>query len=592
MDIRQIRLLHLRQRMRQENIKAYIIPTGDYHSSEYVSDYYKVREFYSGFTGSNGMLVVFDNEAGLFTDGRYFIQAERELGGSGIDLYRMGEEKVPTVFEYLESRVGQGMKLAGNGKVMSFSFAEEVQRVCEKTGCDFLTDINIAEELFENRPDRPCGRIRQLPIELTGETTAMKLSRVREELAKAGCDGMFLSRLDDIMWLFNIRGEDVPYNPVALSYAFLDHERAVLFIQNLSELQTDLFMVRSYDEVDVWLKNELSLEQKIAVDPKSVSRFFYELISQHAKAVKIQNPVMLLKAVKNETEIRNLREIYRKDSAAVIKFIYWLKKSIKNQAITEIDAVEYLHRKREEIDEFMGESFQTISAYRANAAMMHYEPVTERPVTVLAEGMLLVDSGGQYLGGTTDVTRTIVLGEISDEEKLHFTKVAAGMLRLSAAKFPEGCTGRNLDILARQPLWELGIDYKCGTGHGIGYMLNVHEDPQAVRWKPTDRSVDGILKAGMLLSNEPGVYIENGYGIRTENVLLVREDEKTADGQFLSFETLTFVPIDLEAVDVEKLDERDKRLLNEYHRSVYKNTSDLLTEEEAAWLREAVRPVV
>ena len=276
----------------------------------------------------------------------------------------------------------------------------------------------------------------------------------------------------------------------------------------------------------------------------------------------------------------------------MIKFIYWLKKNIKNQAITEIDAVEYLHRKREEIDEFMGESFQTISAYRANAAMMHYEPVTERPVTVLAEGMLLADSGGQYLGGTTDVTRTIVLGEISDEEKLHFTKVAAGMLRLSAAKFPEGCTGRNLDILARQPLWELGIDYKCGTGHGIGYMLNVHEGPQAVRWKPTDRSADGILKAGMLLSNEPGVYIENRYGIRTENVLLVREDEKTADGQFLSFETLTFVPIDLEAVDVEKLDERDKRLLNEYHRSVYENTSDLLTEEEAAWLREAVRPVV
>ena len=591
MNQRNERLRALRQEMKREGIDALLIPTADYHDSEYVSDYFKAREYYSGFTGSNGTLVIFMEEAGLFTDGRYFIQAEKELSGSGIDLYRMGEEDVPTIFELLEQKLKSGSRIAADGRVITLKFAEQLERVCEK--CHFLlrTDCDLAGKLWKERPKRPAGKIRKLSKELCGENVPEKLERVRKVLEKNGCDGIFLNRLDDIMWLFNIRGEDVRYNPVALSYAFVDKERAVLFLQDTTFSAGDGCIVEDYDCVGEWLSHNLLKGQKIAVDRNHISAYFHEIIRLRAEAVKTENPIEILKAVKNETEIENIRKVYRNDSAAVVKFLYWLKQNIGKVPMTEVSVSDCLHRKREECEGFLEESFPTISAYRENAAMMHYEPSLEHPVKIEAEGTLLVDSGGQYQGGTTDVTRTIVLGEITQKEKLHFTKVACGMLRLSNAKFLEGCTGRNLDILARQPLWELGIDYKCGTGHGIGYMLNVHEGPQAVRYKPTELSSDGILRPGMLLSDEPGVYLEGEYGIRTENVLLVKKAEKTSSGQFLCFEMLTFVPIDLEAVDVSLMEEKDRILLNQYHKAVYETIAPLLTEEEAEWLKTQTAPV-
>lgn len=590
MDAVKTRLQRLRQKMEQEEIAALVIPTADFHASEYVGDYFKVREYYSGFTGSNGTLVILPDEAGLWTDGRYFIQAERELTGSGITLYRMGEEKIPTVFEFLEKRMQKGERIAADGRVVSLSFSDKIEKICKKCGCFFLTETDPAGDLWEERPKRPNGPVHSLPLSLTGEDVTSKLSRVRRELARRECDSLLLNRLDDIMWLFNIRGKDVPYNPVALSYAYLTMEKAVLFVQD-SSFSMDGVLTKPYDGFGGWLDSETDRGKRTAVDETSISISLYRKLAENGEAVRMANPVEALKAVKNETEINRLREVYRKDSAAVVKFLYWLKKNAGKIDITEISAAEYLHQKRAETEGFQEESFATISAYRENAAMMHYEPSNKHPVRVRAEGMLLVDSGGQYLGGTTDVTRTVVLGPVSDAEILHFTKTAVGMLRLAAARFPEGCTGRNLDILARGPLWDLGIDYKCGTGHGVGYMLNVHEGPQAVRWRPTEPSSDGVLLPGMLISDEPGVYREGKYGIRTENILLVKKDEKTEDAQFLSFEMLTFVPIDLAGIDRSLLEERDRRLLNEYHRQVYEETAPYLTAAEAEWLREQTAPV-
>ncbi len=593
----QKRLATLRRVMEELHVDYYMVTTADYHNSEYVSDYFKVRKYLCGFTGSNGTLVVSQRAAGLWTDGRYFIQAEKELAGTGVSLYRMGEEGVPTIEAYLREQLQEGESLGFDGRTISVNRGKHLEELLHEKQGKVVWDRDLAELVWQERPPFPASRVYVLPEEVTGKNVTEKLAEVREKLKEKKADALLLSKLDDIMWLFNIRGNDVECNPVALSYAYITLDGAEIFLsQKAVDDETAAYFEKHH--IRLWDYNEITnhLQRvipgtKVWIDDTQCSYALYRLLEGRAEIQKGANPTELMKAVKNDTELARMREIYRQDSAAVCKFIYWLKNQIGNTTLTEYDAAMYLDGLRKQIPGFVELSFPTISAYAENAAMMHYEATEEQAKKLQSEGMLLVDSGGQYLGGTTDVTRTIVLGEISEEVKGHFTAVASGMLQLSDVHFLYGCSGRNLDILARQPLWDLHIDYKCGTGHGVGYLLNVHEGPQNIRWRFAQGSNEAILEPGMAVTNEPGVYIEGSHGIRTENVLVVTEDVKNGDGQFLKFETLTFVPIDRDAIDASRMSAENLERLNAYHKRVREVITPYLEEAEAKWLYEVTEPI-
>lgn len=595
MDIKD-KLALLRTKMEEEKIDYYLIPTADYHNSEYVGDYFKVREYFSGFTGSNGNLLISKDQAGLWTDGRYFIQAEKELAGSGITLFRMQEEGVPTIKEYLEEHVAENGTVGFDGRVVTAAYGKALEDALHNKGIKICYEKDLAGSLWKGRPEMSAKQVSVLPEELCGMSVAEKLAKVREKMKAAKCTAHLIVGLDDLMWLFNIRGGDVECNPVALSYGFLTMTECYLFLQP-NAIDDTLrqyaqkwgITLKPYAEIETFLDAEA--KEKVLLDDKNVNYTLYKVLQKRAEIVSGINPSEQLKAVKNPTELKHMEEVYLQDSVAVTKFIYWLKKNIGNMPIDEYSAAMHMDSLRRNIKGFLDLSFPTISAYRENAAMMHYEATPSAHKELKPEGMLLVDSGGQYMGGTTDVTRTIVLGEISEEVKKHFTAVAVGMLRLSAAKFLSGCTGRNLDILARESLWEMNIDYKCGTGHGIGYILNVHEGPQGIRWRYLEGAKEAVIEAGMVISNEPGVYIEGSHGIRTENVIVTRSGVKNSDGQFLYFDTLTFVPIDLEAIEPSYMQEIDMKRLNDYHKQVYDKVSPYLEEEERLWLMEATKPI-
>lgn len=593
----QDRLGQLREEMKRVGVDFYLIPTADFHNSEYVHAFFKTREYFSGFTGSNGTLLVWQKGAGLWTDGRYFVQAERELAGTGIELYRILQEGVPTIKEFLEQEMKAGQTLGFDGRVMPTATGVELEKVLSKIGSHIDYECDLADKVWKNRPLLPAGEVWVLPEEVAGESLKDKLKKVKDSCAGMGALSFFLSKLDDIMWLLNIRGCDVDCNPVALSYFYMSEEEAVLFIQNqtLSKpvkeyLEQNQIRVEEYATVQTFLKNRCK-KWKVLVDKRYCSYAFYRVLQDGQEIVDGKNPTELLKAIKNPVELSHMHEIYLKDSLAVTKFIYWLKTNIGKQEITEITAADYLEKLRREIPEFLDLSFPTISAYNANAAMMHYEATEECHAVLKQEGLLLVDSGGQYMGGTTDVTRTIILGPVSKEVKKHYTLTAAGMLQMTHAKWLYGCTGRNLDILARQPLWELGIDYQCGTGHGVGYVLNVHEGPQSLRWRFSEGMAEAVLEEGMDVTNEPGVYIPGSHGIRIENVLVVKRAEKNEYGQFMCFDTLTFVPLDPEAIDTSCLTETQRMYLNEYQKSVYVKLAPYLSEEEREWLKQQTREI-
>ena len=596
------RLNALKTVMKQKNMDYYLIPTGDYHGSEYVSEYFKVREFFSGFTGSNGTLLVGPVETCLWTDGRYFIQAEKELDGTGIFLQKMGEKNVPTIGEYLKGHIGEGETIGFDGKVVTAAFGRKLEEVLSGKKVQFSYEEDLADALWIDRPTFKQNEmiVPEDEIGLFGKATPDKLSGIREKLKEADVSALVLSKLDDIMWLFNIRGKDVECNPVAFSFAIITMTDTYLFVgeqvinaELLVKAQKDGFVLKPYNFFLDSLKT-LNLGEKIWLCENSTPYAVYKCFEED-KLYLYSNPTELMKAVKNETELNNIREFYLKDSVAVTKFIYKMKKEreriSQGKAMTEYDAMLLMDSLREEIPGYLDKSFTTISAYGENAAMMHYEATKENCALLKNEGMLLVDSGGQYLGATTDVTRTIAMGMVTEEMKVHFTKVAEGMLSLANARFMYGCTGRNLDILARGPLWEIGMDYKCGTGHGVGYILNVHEGPQNIRYRYIESASEAVLEEGMLVTDEPGVYIAGQYGIRTENVLLVQREFENEDGQFMKFEMLTFVPIDLELIDIKCLDERTKDNLNEYHRQVYEKVGPYLSEEERCWLKENTKNV-
>lgn len=590
------RIRLLQEKMESENIDFFLVPTADYHNSEYVSDYFKVREYFSGFTGSNGTLVVSRSDVGLWTDGRYFVQAEKELDGSGITLFRMQEEGVPTIKEYLKQNMKEGEVLGFDGRVVDASYGRELEENLQHIKTSFRYEDDIAGNLWADRPGMPCAPVTILPEEICGQNVADKVKRVRSVMQEKKCSAHLLAKLDDLMWLLNIRGADVECNPVALSYGYLTMTDFYLFIQEKAvseELRKYAaergITIKAYGEIEAFL--EESAAGKVLIDDKNINYRLYRILQNKAEIVTDVNPSEKMKAVKNPVELEYMEKVYIQDSVALTKFIYWLKSNIGKIPINEYSAAMYLDNLRRKVDGFLDLSFPTISGYKENAAMMHYEATETENSELAPDGMLLVDSGGQYLGGTTDVTRTIVLGKIDDEIKKHFTAVAVGMLSLSAAKFLYGCTGRNLDILAREPLWNMDIDYKCGTGHGIGYILNVHEGPQSIRWRYVESIKEAVIEAGMVMSNEPGVYKAGSHGIRTENVIVARNGVKNEDGQFMYFDTLTYVPIDLDGILPEYMQKADIERLNAYHKAVYEKVSPYLTDDESRWLKEATRPI-
>lgn len=586
------RLKQLRAQMKQAGIDFYMMPTADFHNSEYVNDYFKVREYFCNFTGSNGTLLVWQEGAGLWTDGRYFIQAEKELQGTSVTLFRMLDEGVPTIEEFLAENMKEGQTLGFDGRVISAMDGVSYEEKLAGKKITFAYEQDLAEQIWTDRPAFPAGKVTVLDEAVAGRSVEEKLAQTREQMSKDGADSMVLTKLDDLMWLYNIRGCDVECNPVAMSYSYITMDRAVLFIQDaaLSEEVKAYFAkhnicVDAYENTMDALK-KLTPGEKVLLDDRYCSYTIYKILARNQIIVKAKNPTELLKAIKNPVELANMEKVYLQDSVAVTKFIYWLKKNIGKMEITEISASDYLEQLRRQIPGFLDLSFPTIAGYKANAAMMHYEATPDSYATLKPEGMLLVDSGGQYLGGTTDVTRTIVLGPISEEEKYHYTLVAAGMLQMTHAHWIHGCSGRNLDILAREPLWNIGLDYKCGTGHGVGYILNVHEGPQNLRWRFTGGMVEAVFEDGMDITNEPGVYIEGSHGIRIENVMVARNDVKNEYGQFMHFDTLTWVPIDRDAIDEKYLTDQQKGFLQEYQQTVYEKVSPYLNEEEKEWLKK------
>ncbi|MCI9386100.1 MAG: aminopeptidase P family protein [Lachnospiraceae bacterium] len=587
----------LQKLLAQENIDFYIVPTADYHSSEYVSDYFKMRAFLSGFTGSAGTLVVGNEEAGLWTDGRYFVQAEKELEGSGIVLYRMEEEGVPTIKEYLGKQVTEGQTIGFDGRVVSASFGKELEEALADKDVKFVYDRDVAAQLWKDRPAMPMSRLWIVPEESCGMRVEEKLSRVRERMAEEGAEHLLIAKLDDIMWLYNVRANDVEHNPVALSYTFLSMDAAVLFIQDeaLTEevkahLEKSGVSCQKYTDISDYLKN-CAIKGKVWCSGAGSNYMLYKLVQSRAELVDKENPTELLKAVKNPVELENIRRCYLEDSVVLTKFLFWMKENAGKVPMDELGVAKKLDAMRAEIPGFLDLSFETISAYKANAAMAHYSATEEHSDTIGADGFYLVDSGGQYEGGTTDVTRTVALGAVTDEMKMHFTKVACAMLRLADTRFLSGCTGRNLDIIAREPLWECALDYKHGTGHGIGYILNVHEGPHRLSWQYKPEKKEAVLEEGMIVSDEPGMYVQDSHGIRTENIVEIVKESKNAYGQFMGFRHLTYVPIDLDAIDIQYMEPSDIRKLNAYHRQVFEKLAPYFEGEELEKLNYATRAV-
>lgn len=592
------RIENIRDLMKEKNIYAYIVPSSDYHQSEYVGDYFKSREFMSGFTGSSGTLIISMDEAGLWTDGRYFIQAENELKDSGIKLFKMGEEGVPTIEEYLLEKLPKNSTLGFDGRVMSVKEGQSLANKLAFKGINIEYKYDLVNDIWEDRCSLPTEKAFLLGTEYSGESFSDKLSRIRAVMKEKKATTHILASLDDIAWLFNIRGRDVKSNPVVLSYAVISIDSVYLFIDKnkigediRAELSKENVQIKGYEEVYEFIK-KIEENEVVLIDTSKVNYAIYSNIPSNVQKIEERNPSILFKSIKNEIELKNIRNSHIKDGVAFTKFMYWLKNNIGKIEITEISATQKLEEFRREQDKFIEPSFSTIAAYKDHAAMMHYSATEESNYKLEPRDLFLVDSGGQYFDGTTDITRTIALGPIPENVRKDFTNVVRGMIRLSKAKFLYGCRGYNLDILARGPLWEEGIDYKCGTGHGIGFVLNVHEGPNGFRWKVREDIDDTcILEEGMVTTNEPGVYVENSHGIRIENEIVVRKAEKNEYGQFMDFEVITFAPIDLDAIDESLILKDEKVYLNNYHKQVYDKISLYLNEEEKQWLKTYTREI-
>ena len=588
----------LRDCMKEYGIDAYIIPSSDSHQSEYVGEYFKSRAYISGFTGSAGTLVVTMEEAGLWTDGRYFIQAENQLKNTGIKLFKMGEEGVPTTKEYLCDKMANNSTLGFDGRLISANEGKALQEALKDKNINIKYEYDLVDKVWEDRPLLSTEKAFLLDEKYAGETFSSKLIRLRNEMKLKGATTHIITTLDDIAWLFNIRGRDVKYTPVVLSYSLITMDKVYLFIDDnklndeiINELNKENVIIKPYNDIYEFVKT-IDEKENVLLDDEKVNYSIYNNLPNEVKKINGLNPTMNFKAVKNSIELENIRNSHLKDGIAFTKFMYWLKNNVGKVEISEISAAEKLESLRREQDGFIEPSFATIAGYKEHAAMMHYSATPETDYKLEPSDLFLIDSGGQYFDGTTDITRTIALGEISDELKKHFTAVVRGMINLSMAKFLYGVKGYNLDILARRPMWNLGIDYKCGTGHGVGFLGTIHESPNGFRWRIVPQRLEtATLEEGMVTTNEPGIYIEGSYGIRIENELITKKAEKNEYGQFMEFEVVTFAPIDIDAIDVNELNREERDYLNNYHKLVYDKVSPFLTKEECDWLKEYTREI-
>lgn len=582
----------IREVMKKYNYDYYIIPSADSHQSEYVPEYYKGRSFVSGFTGSAGTLLVGKDKAFLWTDGRYFIQAEKELDGSGIELMKMATPGYPTLDEWIKENVKKDEVLGFDSAVVSANELKSYRKIAQDNKFEIKMEKDLLEEVWDNRPKIPKEKIFIHEVKYSGKSTLDKLTEVRKEMKALGGENYILTSLDDIAWTFNIRGNDIPYNPVSLAYAMITNSEAILYIDNekvLKDVHEELVgqgvKIKEYLEI---FKDVQIIKNTVIIDPAKVNAKIYSLIDKEVKIIEHLNITTSLKAIKNEVEIKNIEVSQIRDGVAMVKFIKWLKENIGKTKITEISAADKLEELRSKGENFKGLSFNTIAGYKDHAAMMHYAATEDSQYELKPEGMLLVDSGAQYLDGTTDITRTFVLGKLTGEEKRDFTLVLKSHIALASATFLKGATGENLDTLARRPLWDYGMDYKCGTGHGIGFFLNVHEGPQGFRQKGNTT----VLEPGMIVTDEPGVYKKGKHGIRTENVILVRKVSSDEEmGEFYNFQTITYAPIDLEGIDVNMLTSSEKDWLNNYHNMVYEKLAGHLSEEERSFLKTVTKEV-
>lgn len=598
-----IKIGQLRDRMKELGIDAYLVPTADFHESEYVGEFFKCRHFLTGFNGTAGTAVITMDKAGLWTDGRYFVQAEEQLSGSEIKLYRMGEPEFPTLDEFLEEELPVDGCLGFDGRVVNSELGYGLQNLLQEKNVTINCSKDLVGEIWTSRPAMSCEPIWSLDVKYAGKSTVEKLSDLRDAMKKNKAQIHLMTALDEIAWLFNLRGNDIVNNPVFLSYALITQDEAYLYVQKeaikedtkmgkevCAALAEAKVQVKEYAE---FLQDVAALKnEKILLERKKASFAVCESIDASCRIIDEMNPCATMKAVKNATEIENMRKAHLKDGIAVTKFMYWLKHTIGTCDMTEMTAAHKIEELRAEQGNYIEPSFVTIAAYKENAAMCHYHPSDEVCKKLKPEGLLLVDSGGQYLEGTTDITRTYALGPLTEKEKEYYTIVAAAMLKVSTMKFLHGCRGINLDYTIREAFWKRGLDFAHGTGHGVGYLSNVHERPNGLRWKVVpERQDSAVIEPGMICSDEPGLYFAGDFGTRTENLILCVEDEKNEYGQFLKFEFLTKAPIDLEALDTRFMDDADIERLNTYHKDVYETISPYMNEEEKEWLKHVTREI-
>lgn len=582
----------LREIMNKENIDYYVVPSGDFHQSEYVAEHFKSRAYITGFTGSAGTALIGREKGILWTDGRYFIQAEQQLKNSGIELYQMRIPGWPTLHEWLMENMKSGETVSFDGRLFSANEYKEFKKIKDKKDINIVMDKDLIEEIWNDKPELPKEKAFLHDIKYCGKSAKEKIEEVRVEMKKIGAESYIISSLDDIAWLYNIRGNDVKDTPVVLAYAVVNEEKATLYIDKNKLSNEDQIKLNNegikIDEYNNIFEDVKDIKNSVILDSNKVSGYIYTLINENVEVIEALNITTKLKAIKNSIEIENLKRCQIKDGVAMVRFLKWLKESVGKENITEVTVADKLLELRSKGDLFVEESFGTIAGYKDHAAMMHYSATDESAYELKPEGILLVDSGGQYLDGTTDITRSFILGKLTDEEKKDFTLVLKSHINLMKAKFLKGTTGSNLDVLARTILWDEGMDYKCGTGHGVGFFLSVHEGPQSIR--PIPNTV--VLEPGMILTNEPGVYKEGKHGIRTENVMLVTNDIETDEGgEFYKFEVMSYCPIDIEGIDKSLLTEAERKWLDVYHTETYAKLSPYLNDEEKNFLKNATREI-
>lgn len=590
------RISALRSLMEEKGYDVYLVPTDDSHQSEYVGEYFKARAFITGFTGSAGTAVITKTDAGLWTDGRYFIQAAAQLEGSGITLFKAGQPDVPTIEAYITDVIPEGGTLGFDGRVVAMGQGQALKAALAAKNARIDYSEDLIDRIWEDRPALSTKPAFALGVEYTGESTADKLSRIREAMKKEGADVHILAALDDICWTTNLRGNDIEYFPLLLSYAVITMDDMKLYVDETKltaemkeSLAKDGISIHPYNAVYEDIKG-LSAKDGVLVDPSRLNYALYNNIPKEAKVIEQMNPEVLMKAMKNDTELKNIVNAHIKDGTAVTRFMCWLKKNIEKTEITEISAAKKLDSFRREQEGYLWQSFEPICGSGEHGAIVHYAATPETNVPVTTNGLFLTDTGGGYMEGSTDITRTFAFGELTDRMKEDFTTVLLCNLHLARVVFPHGISGFNLDAMARTPAWERGMDYNHGTGHGVGYLMNIHEAPAGFRCAVREKERN-ILEPGMVITNEPGIYIEGSHGIRIENEMIVRKGPKTEYGQFLYFEPITYVPIDLDAVDPNMMKQEDKDQLNAYHEKVYELISPHLNDEEKEWLKEYTRAV-